>query len=62
MTDAHRFLSLYPVFEKTLELWSYKRHWAPNEHQLQTSLSNKLCAFFAGAANFLHSSWYGAMC
>lgn len=34
-TDAHRFLALYPAFQKTLELWSYKRHWAPTEHELQ---------------------------
>lgn len=35
MMDAHRFLAVYPTFQKTLELWSYKRHWAPNEHELR---------------------------
>lgn len=38
-TDTHMFL--IPTFETMVELWSHKRHWAPNEHQLQTNLSNK---------------------
>lgn len=57
MTDAHRFLAQCPTFEKTLELWSYNSHWAPNEHQLQTSLSNKPNRKGTAIANPHISDW-----